>query len=147
MANKTEKNSEPETNSTVTYSPKSRMKALLFAGLLGQVGIHSFYLGHILAGVAHCILFCLSIVTISFNSWISLGIFALNINWTIIEIILISSGCGKDKYHLYVKNWKSTRKTFNRQDYIINDWVCPKCQTKNFASFAFCAKCGEAKEL
>ena len=43
--------------------------------------------------------------------------------------------------------WKSTRATFNKDDFVIGDWNCPSCSTKNYASFAFCKKCGTAKEI
>lgn len=132
----------------IQYSPKSRMKALLFSSLLGQVGVHSYYLGHILAGVGHSILLALSLsFIITKNPWISIAAVAVNLNWAFAEAIVIATGHGKDAYQLRVRNWKSTRATFNKDDFVIGDWNCPSCSTKNYASFAFCKKCGTAKEI
>lgn len=133
---------------TTNFSPKSRMKALLFSSLLGQAGIHSYYLGHILAGVGHSILLALSLLFIVTKSpWISVAAAVVNLNWALAEAIVIATGYGKDAYQLRVRNWKSTRKTFDPEDYVINDWDCPSCGKKNYASFAFCKKCGTAKEI
>lgn len=132
----------------IQYSPKSRMKALLFSSLLGQVGIHSYYLGHILAGVAHSILLVLSLsFIITKNPWVSIAAAVFNINWALAEAIVIATGHGRDAYQLRVRNWKSTRKIFNRDDYVIGDWNCPDCGSTNYASFAFCKKCGRSKEV
>ena len=68
----------------IQYSPKSRMKALLFSSLLGQVGVHSYYLGHILAGVGHSILLALSLsFIITKNPWISIAAVSVNLNWAL----------------------------------------------------------------
>jgi TM2 domain-containing membrane protein YozV len=70
-----------------TYSPKSRLVALLLCFFIGVLGIHRFYVGKIGTGV-------LQLVT--------LGGFGI---WVLIELILIVIGSFKDKQGQKIFRW------------------------------------------
>jgi TM2 domain-containing membrane protein YozV len=73
--------------SRLGISPKSRLVASLFAGFLGVIGVHRFYLGKIGTGI-------LMIVTF--------GGFGI---WCLIDFILVVTGNFRDKQGLLVKDW------------------------------------------
>lgn len=70
-----------------TYSPKSRLVALLLCFFIGVLGIHRFYVGKIGTGV-------LQLVT--------LGGFGI---WVLIDLILIVIGSFKDKQGQKIFRW------------------------------------------
>lgn len=73
----------------VEISPKSRLACALFAGFLGTIGVHRFYVGKIGTGI-------LMILTAG-----GLGI------WYIIDFIMIVLGEFKDKEGRYVRDWQT----------------------------------------
>lgn len=71
---------------------KSKLRAALFAFLLGGVGVHSFYLGFKTKGILHIVLYCVG-VTLSFIPYVGLLVglpLALaNSIWALVEAIKI----------------------------------------------------------
>ena len=69
-------------------SSKSWIATLLFAILLGTLGIHRFYVGKVGTGIA-------IILTLG-------GFFGI---WPLIDLIMILVGSFKDKQERYLANW------------------------------------------
>lgn len=71
---------------------KSRLKAGLFAFLLGGVGVHSFYLGFKTKGILHIVLYAVG-VTLSFIPYLGwftgLPLATANSIWALVEAIQI----------------------------------------------------------
>jgi TM2 domain-containing membrane protein YozV len=76
-----------QTTSQTGVSPKSRLVATLFAGFLGGIGVHRFYVGKIGTGI-------LMILTA--------GGFGI---WYVIDLIVVITGNFKDKQGLVLKDW------------------------------------------
>ena len=70
-----------------TYSPKSRLVALLLCLFFGMLGIHRFYVGKVGTGI-------LMIITLG-----GLGL------WTLIDLIIIIVGSFSDKQGKLLFNW------------------------------------------
>ncbi len=73
---------------------KTRLRASLFAFLIGGLGIHSFYLGYKTKGILHVVLYCVG-VTLSFIPYVGLFVglpLAMgNSIWALVEAIQIVS--------------------------------------------------------
>lgn len=79
------------------YSKKSRAVAAILAFLIGMLGVHRFYVGKPISGVAMILL------TISFYlTWVS-------VIWVVIDFILILVGKFKDKEGKLIFNWNDTK--------------------------------------
>lgn len=73
---------------------KSRLKAGLFAFLLGGVGVHSFYLGFKTKGILHIVFYAVGVVLacIPYVGWVTgVPLAIANSVWAIIEAIKIVS--------------------------------------------------------
>lgn len=73
---------------------KTRLRATLFAFLLGGIGIHSFYLGYKTKGIIHVVLYAVGI-TLCFipyvGMFIGLPTAMANSVWALVEAITIVS--------------------------------------------------------
>lgn len=105
-----------ESNNKNQISPKSRLTALLLGILLGSLGIHNFYLGKILRGIAKIFLRFAGVIFFAFgyfeNStyselffYIGICLIFIPIFWALIEWILIACGKAKDSDDLIVIKW------------------------------------------
>jgi TM2 domain-containing membrane protein YozV len=79
---------QTHTVSPAGISPKSRLVASIFCGVLGVLGVHRFYVGKIGTGV-------LMILTAG-----GCGI------WYLIDFIMVVTGNFRDKGGLLVKDWQ-----------------------------------------
>ena len=69
-------------------SDRSRLTALLLCIFLGVFGIHRFYCGRTVSGIA-----------MIFLCWMTLGI------WPLVDLILIATGSFKDGNGRFVTDW------------------------------------------
>ncbi len=112
-------------------SPKSRLATSLLAYFLGTLGVHNFYLGHIVRGVVKLVLGIIGWIVliaafaplilesikndgtigdgaiVSIISGLVVGSICLSISgvWAFVEFILALCGALKDKNGLLVKKW------------------------------------------
>lgn len=73
---------------------KRRVKAALFAFLIGGVGVHSFYLGFKTKGILHIVLYCVGVILafIPYLGWFTgVPLAFANSTWALIEAIIIVS--------------------------------------------------------
>jgi TM2 domain-containing membrane protein YozV len=86
-------------------SPKSRLAVALFSfpWLIGQFGVHRFYLGKTGTAVVMLILTIIGYAT----CWLLIGFFFLAITWVwaLIDFILAVAGNMKDKDGLLIDKW------------------------------------------
>ena len=118
VENKTESDMQTESDNNNAVSSKSRLAALLSALFLGGIGIHNFYLGQKLKGIAKLLMIIVptAICVIidkkvgssdgSFSALIVSCFFYADLIWIVIEIIIIACGKGRDSEGLLVKKWK-----------------------------------------
>lgn len=82
--------------------PKSKLAATLFAFLLGNIGVHSFYLGYKAKGAWHIVLYSCGIAFwfIPYVGWpVAAGCVLANNIWSLVEAIMIVSK--RDYYDAY----------------------------------------------
>jgi TM2 domain-containing membrane protein YozV len=95
QSNRPSQNASSPTRLKITGSSKSRLAAALLTLLLGQLGIHRFYVGKKNTALLILLISISGYITIIFSNagYAVLGILGL---WVLIDFILISTGKFKD---------------------------------------------------
>jgi len=76
-------------------SKKLRLVALLLCWFLGMLGVHRFYVGKTITGIA------MLLITLTFFGMIVTGI------WVLVDMIIIASGSFTDKDGAVLEKWSN----------------------------------------
>ena len=89
--------------SEVNISPKSKFTAFILAIFLGWLGIHNFYMGHVVRGVMQLLLQFICLITAIFAIGLFLEIpFFL---WVFVETIMILCNASTDEKGRKIIKW------------------------------------------
>jgi TM2 domain-containing membrane protein YozV len=86
-------------------SPKSRLITLILLILVGQLGVHRFYVGKVGTGIVQLLLTIVGYATIV----LVLGFIPLTAMWIwlVIDLIMLLVGKFKDSHGAAIENWQS----------------------------------------
>lgn len=88
-------------------SPKKFVVAWLFALLLGPLGAHRYYLGHVPTAVVKTVLLASAVTLFSLGQEnVALGAVALVGAWTVIDLVLLLTGTMRDSHGHQLANYR-----------------------------------------